>query len=81
MDARKSKRNKNSLDRNPYDRREEKIADKAFKSVSQSVKPVSKDTNKTRRKTTRSRIMGETVPSVRGVDSMKKVMKRPINSR
>jgi hypothetical protein len=36
-------------DKNPLDRRSEKVTEKAFKSVSKSVKPVAKDTNKTRR--------------------------------
>lgn len=36
-------------DKNPYMRREEKDTSRAFKSVSKSVKPVAKDTNKTRR--------------------------------
>jgi hypothetical protein len=36
-------------DKNPYDRREEAGTSKAFKSVAKSVKPVAKDTNKTRR--------------------------------
>ena len=35
------------LDKSPYNRRGEKITDKAFKSVDKSVKPVAKDTNKT----------------------------------
>jgi DNA-nicking Smr family endonuclease len=37
-------------DKSPYNRREEKDDKKAFKSVAKSVKPVAKDTNKTRRK-------------------------------
>jgi hypothetical protein len=37
-------------DKDPYDRREDKVTAKAFKSVDKSVKPVAKDTNKTRRK-------------------------------
>lgn len=49
MDNRKSKKAANKLDKNPYNRRGEKITEKAFKSVSKSVKPVAKDTNKTRR--------------------------------
>jgi hypothetical protein len=48
MDRKKPK--KKSMDENPYDRRGEKITKKAFKSVEKSVKPVAKDTNKTRRK-------------------------------
>lgn len=41
---------KKSMDENPYDRRGEKITKRAFKSVTKSVAPVAKDTNKTRRK-------------------------------
>ena len=52
MDIHKPKKSTTKLDKDPYDRRGEKITDKAFKSVSKSVKPVAKDTNKTRRKST-----------------------------
>jgi len=45
----KPKKTKRAVDANPYDRREEKVTKKAFKSVAKSVKPVAKDTNKTRR--------------------------------
>lgn len=37
-------------DKSPYNIREEKVAKKAFASTAKSVKPVAKDTNKTRRK-------------------------------
>ena len=48
MDARP--RNKQpAKDKSPYMRREETVKYKAFKSVGKSVKPVAKDTNKTRR--------------------------------
>ncbi len=46
---RKPKKSTSKVDKNPYDRRGEKITEKAFKSVAKSVKPVAKDTNKTRR--------------------------------
>jgi hypothetical protein len=49
MDIRKRKASK-SLDKNPYDRREEAVTKRAFRAVEKSVKPVAKDTNKTRRK-------------------------------
>ena len=48
MDRKKTK-GASGLDKNPYNRHEEKVAKKAFKSVAKSVKPVAKDTNKTRR--------------------------------
>lgn len=44
------KKSSGKKDKNPLDRRSEKVTDKAFKSVAKSVKPVAKDTNKTRRK-------------------------------
>lgn len=50
MDIRKHKKSATKKDVNPYDRRTEKVDSKAFKSVEKSVKPVAKDTNKTRRK-------------------------------
>lgn len=48
MDIR-PKKSSAKLDKSPYDRREEKVTKKAFKSLAKSVKPVAKDTNKTRR--------------------------------
>lgn len=36
--------------KNPYMKREVKNKDKAFKNANKAVKPVAKDTNKTRRK-------------------------------
>lgn len=47
--AGKSKKMKDEVDENPYNRRSENIKQKAFKSVEKSVKPVYKGTNKTRR--------------------------------
>lgn len=49
MEMHKSKGGK-GVDRSPYNRHEDKAMNKAFKSVEKSVKPVAKDTNKTRRK-------------------------------
>ena len=49
MDSRKPKKSSGKLDDSPYMRRSEKVTKKAFKSVSKSVEPVAKDTNKTRR--------------------------------
>jgi hypothetical protein len=46
---RKGKKAKSVAVKSPYDRREEAITEKAFKSTEKSVKPVAKDTNKTRR--------------------------------
>lgn len=75
MDNRKPKASA-KLDKSPYNRRGEKITDKAFKSVDKSVKPVAKDTNKTRRKTTKARIVGETVPKEKPTSSLKKALGR-----
>ena len=50
MDRERSKRDGKALDKSPYLRHEAKDTKKAFKSVEKSVKPVAKDTNKTRRK-------------------------------
>jgi hypothetical protein len=44
-----SKGRRRPIDDNPYNQREERVTEKAFKSVAKSVKPVAKDTNKTRR--------------------------------
>ena len=35
---------------NPYNKREDKVSKKAFAATEKGVKPVAKDTNKTRRK-------------------------------
>jgi hypothetical protein len=52
-------------DKNPYNRREEAVTKKAIKSVDKSVKPVAKDTNKTRRKVKKSDITGPIVKAVK----------------
>jgi predicted nucleic acid-binding Zn-ribbon protein len=75
MDDRK-KSSKIGKDKSPYLRREEKDTSKAFKSVNQSVKPVAKDTNKTRRKTTRARIVGDTVKTERPASNLKKALSK-----
>lgn len=72
MDRERRKKSGKSLDKDPYDRREEKVTNKAFKSVEKSVKPVAKDTNKTRRKETKARIVGDTVPAVKPKSNLKK---------
>lgn len=40
------------LKKSPYNKREEANTDKAYKDANKSIKPVAKDTNKTRRKNT-----------------------------
>lgn len=66
---------------NPYDAREVKSAKKAMASTKKSVKPVAKDTNKTRRKETKARITGPTVPDEKPKTNLKKDMKRPISTK
>lgn len=68
------------LDKSPYNRREEESMGKAFKSVERGVKPVAKDTNKTRRKTTRERTVGATVKKVKPAPDIEKVMKKTIKT-
>jgi hypothetical protein len=60
----------------PYDNREEKTTKKAIAGTEKGVKPVAKDTNKTRRKETRKRKVGETVASVKPKSNLKKDMKK-----
>ena len=76
----RSKKADVALDKSPYNRREETSMNKAFKSVERGVKPVAKDTNKTRRKTTKARTVGETVKTVKPSADIKKVMKKPIKT-
>jgi len=77
---RRTKKPDVKLDRSPYNRREESSMSKAFKSVEKGVKPVAKDTNKTRRKETRARKVGETVKTVKPAPNLKRVMKKPIKT-
>ena len=79
MDMGKHKKG-SAIDKDPYDRRGERVTAKAFKSVERGVKPVAKDTNKTRRKTTRARTVGETVKAEKPTSNIKKVMRKPINT-
>lgn len=79
MDTRRKKADV-KLDKSPYNRRTQKIDDKAFKSVEKSVRPVAKDTNKTRRKNTRERKIEPTVPNVKPRSDLKKVMKKLIST-
>ena len=65
----------------PYNKRENADTKKAFKSVEKSVKPVAKDTNKTRRKETRERLTAPTVKNVKPHSNLKKDMKKPIKDR
>ncbi len=46
---REPKKKRRIQDRSPYERRSEKVTSDGFKAVDKSVKPVAKDTNKTRR--------------------------------
>lgn len=69
------------LDKSPYDRREEAVTKKAFKSVEKSVKPVAKDTNKTRRKETKARLVGDTVKALKPKGSLKKDMHKSMKGK
>lgn len=61
MDAnsRKEKKGEKAL---PYNRREQKVTKKAMASTEKSVKPVAKDTNKTRRKVVKPTAKGTRSP-------------------
>ncbi len=63
---------------NPYDKREVADKKKAFASTKRTIAPVAKDTNKTRRKETRARLVGETVKTEKPKSNLKKDMKRPM---
>ena len=65
---------------NPYNKREDKVAKKAFSATEKGVKPVAKDTNKTRRKETKARLVGPTVKTERPHSSLKKTMRKPIST-
>ncbi len=70
------RKSKSKLDKNPYNRRSEAVTKKAFKSVGKSVEPVARDTNKTRRKTTKKRIEGATVKTKRPAANLKAAVKK-----
>lgn len=70
MDIR-AKRKSSGLDKSPYMRESEEKRNKAFKSVEKSVKPVARDTNKTRRAETKARKVGPTVKKELPVSSQK----------
>lgn len=63
---------------NPYDKREVAAKKKAFASTKKTVSPAAKDTNKTRRKETRSRIVGATVKTEKPKSNLKRDMRRPM---
>lgn len=48
---------------NPYNKREVKNEKKAFQNTDKSVKPVAKDTNRTRRKNTLKPLKGKIKPA------------------
>ena len=75
------KRSKAKEDKSPYMRKSEKETSKAFKSVEKSVKPVAKDTNKTRRKETRARIVGATVKKERPESHLKRDMRKNLGGK
>lgn len=78
MDKKSTKNESNLIDKDPVNRRDEKVAKKAFKSTEKSIMPVAKDTNKTRRKTTKARTTGPIVPNAKPRTNLKKDMKKSI---
>ena len=75
------KKSSSKIDKNPYDRRAEKDTKKAFKSRDKEVAPVARDTNKTRRKTTRERTVGATVKTEKPAANLKKAVKKGFHSK
>lgn len=65
----------------PYKKRSGELTTKAFAAVEKSVKPVAKDTNKTRRPETRERKLTNDQPKVKPVSPLKKDMKRNLGAR
>lgn len=61
---------------NPDDRVYTKDAKKAYAATEKSVQPVAKDTNKTRRKNTKERLVGVTAKKVKPVSNLKKDMRK-----
>jgi hypothetical protein len=80
MDARK-KQAKASKDKNPLERRNEKVTADGFKSVERSVKPVAKDTNKTRRKSTLARKESANATVEKPGSTLKRDMKKPMMNK
>ncbi len=60
----------------PFDKREVANKKKSFAASKSVVEPVARDTNKTRRKTTRARLVGETVKTEKPVSNLKKDLKK-----
>jgi hypothetical protein len=65
---------------NPYNKREDKNAKKAMESTERGVKPVAKDTNKTRRTETKSRLLGVTEKKATPKSNLKRDMKKPMKT-
>lgn len=81
MYNRSEKTSKSKMDKNPYERRSEKVTSKAFKSIEKDVKPVAKDTNKTRRKETKARIVGATVKKELPASHLKRDMRKNMGGK
>lgn len=52
----------NKMEKSPYNRHAEKDTKKAFKATAKSIKPVAKDTNKTRRHEAKPTAVGVKIP-------------------
>ena len=72
----KSKKMPENGNINPYNKREDINAEKAMKSTHKGVKPVAKDTNKTRRTETKARLVGVTEKAATPKSHLKKDMKK-----
>lgn len=62
----------------PYNKRESGDSKKAFASTKKTVKPVAKDTNKTRRKMVKPTKGAGIIKRVKPISNLKRDMKRPI---
>jgi hypothetical protein len=81
MDIRKRSK-QSAIDKDPYDRRNEAVTKKGFKAVEKSVKPVAKDTNKTRRKETMKRKESPiTIKNGKPHTNLKKDMRKPMMNK
>ena len=76
----KSKKMPENGNVNPYNKREDKNAEKDMKSTIKGVKPVAKDTNKTRRTETKARLVGVTEKAATPKSPLKKDMKKNLGA-
>ena len=77
----KSKKMPENGNVNPYNKREVKNEEKAMKATNKGVKPVAKDTNKTRRPETRARLIGVTEKAATPKTRIKADMKKNLGGK